>query len=167
MSESILIVDDEEIIRESLSFVLSKEGYSVREAANGRIALEMIREQSFDVVLTDLEMPEMRGIELLENIARFSPETLVVIVTAYGSIETAIAALRKGAIDYILKPVEFDELLVKLRRLLSSKSLRLENKMLRGELHRQYDFDQIVGIRRIGDHHVGAVDAERKGTERL
>jgi DNA-binding NtrC family response regulator len=145
MAESILIVDDEEIIRESLSFVLGKEGYRVQDAANGRVALEMIREQTFDLVITDLEMPEMKGIELLEQVTLHSPETLVVIITAYGSIDTAIAALRKGAVDYILKPVEFDELIVKITRLLSSRRLTVENKLLRGELHRQYNFDQIIG----------------------
>jgi len=145
MADSILIVDDEEIIRESLSFILTKEGYRVREAANGRIALEILREDSVDLVLTDLEMPEMKGIELLEQVTRFSPETLVVIITAYGSIDTAIAALRKGAVDYILKPVEFDELLVKVQRLLSSRRLNVENKLLRGEINRQYDFENIVG----------------------
>jgi len=145
MAESILIVDDEDIIRESLSFVLSKEGYRVQEAAHGRIAAEILKTDSFDLVLTDLEMPEMKGIELLEHVTRYCPETLVVIITAYGSIDTAIAALRKGAVDYILKPVEFDELLVKLRRLLSSRRLTLENKLLRSELNRQYDFGNIVG----------------------
>ncbi len=145
MAEAILIVDDEEIIRESLSFVLTKEGYRVKEASNGREALDLVKAESFDVVLTDLEMPEMKGIELLENITRFSPETVVVIITAYGSIDSAIAALRKGAVDYILKPVEFDELLVKLRRLLASRRLSVENKLLRGELHRQFDFEKIVG----------------------
>jgi two-component system response regulator PilR (NtrC family) len=145
MSESILIVDDEDIIRESLSFVLSKEGYRVRDAANGRIAADMLRDDSFDLVLTDLEMPEMKGIELLEHVARFSPETLVVIITAYGSIDTAIAALRKGAVDYILKPVEFDELLVKIRRILANRRLTLENTLLRGELHRKFDFTNLIG----------------------
>jgi DNA-binding NtrC family response regulator len=145
MSESILIVDDEEIIRESLSFILSKEGYRVVEAANGRIALDRIREDSFDLVLTDLEMPEMKGIELLENVGKFSPETLVVIITAYGSIDTAIAALRQGAVDYILKPVEFDELLLKVRRLLQARRLKLENKILRSELHRQHNFENMIG----------------------
>ena len=145
MSESILIVDDEEIIRESLSFILTKEGYHVQEASNGRIALDLVKKDSFDLILTDLEMPEMKGIELLEQVSMLSPETPVVIVTAYGSIDSAIAALRKGAVDYILKPVEFDELLVKMRRLLASRRLSLENKLLRGELHRQYDFDNIIG----------------------
>ncbi len=145
MADSILIVDDEEIIRESLSFILTKEGYRVREAANGRIALDILKEDSIDLVLTDLEMPEMKGIELLEQVTRFSPETLVVIITAYGSIDSAIAALRKGALDYILKPVEFDELLVKVQRLLSSRRTNIENKLLRSEVSRQYDFENIVG----------------------
>ncbi len=145
MSESILIVDDEEIIRESLSFILAKEGFAVREAENGKVALDLVREESFDLILTDLEMPEMKGIELLEQVSRISPETLVVIVTAYGSIDTAIAALRKGAVDYSLKPVEFDELLVKVKRLLEARRITVENKLLRGELHRSYDFNNIVG----------------------
>jgi two-component system response regulator PilR (NtrC family) len=145
MAESVLIVDDEEIIRDSLSFVLKKEGYQVQEAANGRIALDLIREQSFDVILTDLEMPEMKGIELLEQVSGVSPETLVMIITAYGSIDTAISALRKGAVDYILKPVDFDELLHKIRRLVHDRRVASENKFLRRELHRAYDFSNIIG----------------------
>jgi DNA-binding NtrC family response regulator len=145
MPETILIVDDEEIIRESLTFILAKEGYRVREAPNGRVALDIIREEGIDLVLTDLEMPEMKGIELLEHTTKVSPETLVVIITAYGSIETAISALRQGAMDYILKPVEFDELLVKVKRLLAARRLKLENKLLRGELNRQYDFSNLIG----------------------
>jgi two-component system response regulator PilR (NtrC family) len=145
MAETILVVDDEDIIRESLTFILAKEGYEVREAANGRVAVELMREHAIDVLLTDLEMPEMKGIELLEHVTRSSPETMVVIITAYGSVETAIAALRKGAVDYILKPVEFDELLLKVKRLLTQRRLTVENKLLRTELHRQYDFVNIVG----------------------
>lgn len=145
MAESILVVDDEEIIRDSLTFILKKEGFTVRDAANGKLALDLIRTNSFDIVITDLEMPEMKGIELLEHITHMAPETLVLIITAYGSIETAIAALRKGAVDYILKPVEFDELLVKLKRLISDRRLAIENKLLRSELNRQYDFEKIIG----------------------
>jgi DNA-binding NtrC family response regulator len=145
MPDSILIVDDEEIIRESLSFILKKEGFDVAEAADGRTALEMVKETHFDIILTDLEMPEMRGIELLGHVSALSPDTLVVIITAYGSVETAVAALRKGAVDYILKPVEFDELLIKVRRLLAQRQLTMENKLLRTELQRQYDFSNIVG----------------------
>ncbi|MGA9117166.1 MAG: sigma-54 dependent transcriptional regulator [Bacteroidota bacterium] len=145
MADTILVVDDEELIRESLSFVLKKEGYGVLDAPNGRAALEIIRRESVDLVITDLEMPEMKGIQLLEAITQCTPETLVLIITAYGSIETAIAALRKGAVDYVLKPVEFDELLVKIRRLLAQRQLAMENRMLRTELQRRYDFSNIVG----------------------
>jgi two-component system response regulator PilR (NtrC family) len=145
MAESILVVDDEEIIRESLSFVLKKEGFTVEGAENGRAALHLLGKRSFDLVITDLEMPEMKGIELLGHIASSSPDTLVIIITAYGSIETAIAALRKGAVDYILKPIEFDELLVKVRRLFAQKRLQINNRLLRAELHKQYDFANIIG----------------------
>jgi two-component system response regulator PilR (NtrC family) len=145
MAESILVVDDEEIIRDSLVFVLKKEGYRITEAPNGKVALEFLKESSFDVVVTDLEMPEMKGLELLEEISRRSPETMVMIITAYGSIESAIAALRKGAVDYILKPVDFDELLLKIRRLLDDRRIAVENRFLRRELHRRYDFSNIVG----------------------
>jgi len=145
MDGSILVVDDEEIIRDSLSFVLKKEGYRVEEAANGKAALEKIQAGSFELVLTDLEMPEMKGIELLENISGLAPETMVMIITAYGSIDTAISALREGAVDYLLKPVNFDELLHKVRKLLSDRRVASENKFLRRELHREYDFSKIIG----------------------
>lgn len=145
MADTILIVDDEDIIRESLSFVLKKEGFEVLEAPNGKVALEIVRKEAIDLVLTDLEMPEMKGIELLEQVSVVSPETLVVIITAYGSIDTAIAALRSGAVDYVLKPVDFDELLVKVQRLLAHRRAVMENKLLRSELHRKYDFNNIIG----------------------
>ncbi len=145
MADRILVVDDEEIIRESLSFILKKEGYDVTEASNGQEAYEKILADPFDIVVSDIEMPEMKGIELLENITHVSPETLVVIITAHASIETAIEALRKGASDYILKPIEFDELLVKIHRLLEHRRLSLENKVLRQELFRKYDFAHLIG----------------------
>ncbi len=145
MSDRILVVDDEKIIRESISFVLKKEGYAVTEAANGKDAYEKVLNETFDLVITDLEMPEMKGIELLDHIMHINMQSLVVIITAYGSLETAIASMRKGASDYILKPLEFEELLVKVRRLLDYKKLSLENQYLRKELNREYDFSHLVG----------------------
>src|SRR5574342_1086841 len=118
MADKILVVDDEKIIRESIGYVLKKEGYSVIAAENGKAAYEKALDESFDLVITDVEMPQMKGIELLDKLMHVNPQALVVIITAYGSLETAIAALRRGASDYILKPIEFDELLVKIRRLL-------------------------------------------------
>jgi DNA-binding NtrC family response regulator len=145
MADRILVVDDEEIIRESISFILRKEGYAVTEAANGKVAYEKFLAESFDLIVTDLEMPEMKGIELLDKITRVNAQSLVVIITAYGSLDTAIAALRKGASDYILKPLEFDELLVKIRRLLEYRKVMTENQILRREFHREYDFTKLVG----------------------
>ncbi len=145
MNERILVVDDEEIIRDSLSYVLRKEGYNVQEAENGRAAYDLILKESYDLVVTDLEMPEMKGIQLLEEIKKLDIQSVVVVVTAYGSLDTAIAALRSGASDYILKPVEFDEMLIKIKRLLEMKNLLLENRVLRKEIQREYDFENIVG----------------------
>ncbi|MDZ7623419.1 MAG: sigma-54 dependent transcriptional regulator [Ignavibacteriaceae bacterium] len=145
MAERILVVDDEDIIRESLSFILRKEKYEVEEAANGKIAFEMLKESSYDLVITDLEMPVMKGIELLDEIRKINLQTNTIVITAYGSMETAIAALRSGASDYILKPVEFDELLIKVKKLFEVRDLHLENRILRRELQRDYDYTNIIG----------------------
>lgn len=153
--ERILVVDDEDIIRESLSFVLKKEGYYVQEAENGKAAYNKLLEESFDLVVTDLEMPEMKGIELLEEIKKLNIQTAVIIITAFGSLDTAIIALRNGASDYLLKPVEFDELLIKIKRLFEVRTLILENRLLRKEIQRNFDFENIIGkspaIRKIFD----------------
>ncbi|HAL57459.1 MAG TPA: Fis family transcriptional regulator [Bacteroidetes bacterium] len=145
MAERILVVDDEQIIRESLGFVLKKEGYRVEEAGNGMEALAKHEAAPYDLVITDIEMPEMRGVDLLEQITKRTPQTFVMIVTAYGSIETAVAALRKGAYDYILKPIDFDDLLHRIQKLFEHRSLLLENSLLRQEVNRTYDFENIIG----------------------
>jgi DNA-binding NtrC family response regulator len=145
MTPRVLVVDDEQIIRESLSFILQKEGYEVEEAPNGQVAYKKISENPPDIVITDIEMPGMKGVDLLEKVSQVSPQTFVIIITAYGSIETAIQALRKGAYDYILKPLDFDELVLRLRRLTEFKRLVLENQTLRQEINREYDFENIIG----------------------
>ena len=145
MAERILVVDDEDIIRESLSYILRKEKYEVEEASNGKIAFEMLKESSYDLVITDLEMPEMKGIELLDELRKVNLQTNTIVITAYGSMETAIAALRSGASDYILKPVEFDELIIKVKKLFEVRDLHLENRILRRELQRDYDYTNIIG----------------------
>src|SRR3989339_487089 len=145
MTHKILVVDDEEIIRESLSFVLKKEGYLVEEAENGKVAYDKIAESSFDVVITDLEMPGMKGIQLVEEIQKLNIQTSIIIITAYGSLDTAISALRNGASDYILKPIEFDEILIKINRLFEIKDILLENRILKKEIQRTYDYENIVG----------------------
>ncbi len=145
MSKKILIVDDEDIIRESISYILGKEGYAVETAENGAIAYEKVQKEHYDLVITDIEMPEMKGIDLLEKIVRLNLHTSVIMITAYGSLETAIRALRAGAGDYLLKPLDFDELSVKVSRIFQLKDLIRENQVLKHELHRQYDFSNIIG----------------------
>ena len=145
MSERILVVDDEQIIRESLSFVLRKEGFVVEEAGNGKIAYDKVLESSFDLIITDLEMPEMKGVELLEKIKKLNIQTSIIVITAFGSLDTAISALRNGASDYILKPVEFDELIIKVKKLFEIKNILLENRILRKEIQHNFDFENIVG----------------------
>lgn len=145
MPEKILVVDDEDIIRESLSYILKKENYEVEEASNGKIAFDKLKEVSYDLVITDLEMPEMKGIELLEEIKKMNLQTNTIVITAYASVDTAIAALRSGASDYILKPVEFDELIIKVKKLFEVRDLHLENRILRKELQREYDYNNIIG----------------------
>lgn len=145
MSYKILVVDDEEIIRDNLSYVLEAEGFQVDKAENGLVAYNKVKEKHYDLIITDIEMPSMKGTELLEKVKSLDPQTAVIIITAYGSLDTAISALRNGASDYILKPIEFDELIIKAKRLFEIKDLIIENKILREEIHRQYDFENIVG----------------------
>lgn len=145
MNHKILVVDDEEIIRDSLFYILEKEGYHVDKAENGKAAYDKLLVSNFDLVITDIEMPIMKGTELLEKIKTLNVQTSVIIITAFGSLDTAISALRNGASDYILKPVEFDELLIKAKRLFEVRDLLLENKVLREEIHRKYDFENIIG----------------------
>ena len=164
MNNKILVVDDEEIIRESLSYILRKEGYPVEEAANGKIAYEKLKEDSFDLVITDLEMPEMKGTALLEEIKNLHLRTSTIIITAFGSLETAISALRNGASDYILKPIEFDELLFKVKKLFEVQELLLENRFMKKELQREYDYHNIIGkspaIKKIYEMITAVADAD-------
>ena len=145
MRGNILIVDDEKTIRESVSLVLSEEGYNTEMASNGDQAFEMLNENDFDVLITDLKMPGMDGMELVRNTLKICPQTSVIIITAHASVESAIEALRMGAFDYILKPFDFDDLLLKVQRLINHKELALENQALRKEVEEKYNFSNIIG----------------------
>lgn len=164
MSKRILVVDDEQIIRESISYILQKEEYQVDEAENGKAAYDKLLENPYDLVITDLEMPEMKGIELLEKIRGLSVQTSTIVVTAYGSLETAISALRSGASDYILKPVEFDELLIKVKRMFEIKDLLTENQILRNEIQKSTEDLKIIGksnqIKKVFDIIKSVADTE-------
>src|SRR5512143_1301621 len=110
MSESILIIDDEATLRESLGRLLTREGYAVTTAGSGEDALRLMGETGFDLVISDIFLPGMDGIEVLRNIKDKNPEQLVVMITAFASLETAVEALRAGAYDYIMKPFIHDEI---------------------------------------------------------
>jgi DNA-binding NtrC family response regulator len=141
----ILIVDDEQVLRETLAELLEQEGFPVKTADSASAALTLVEQEHFDIVFCDLQLPDQDGVTLLEKILQINPETFVLVLTAYGSLDTAVEAFKRGAHDYLTKPVRFEELVAKLRQLLRYRQLYLENQWLRRELHRRYDFDQIVG----------------------
>ncbi len=130
----ILVVDDEAAARSALSELLRDEGYQVHTAGDGFKALGQLEEWAPDIVVTDVQMPGMSGIELMEKIRELVPAVGVVVMTAFGSVENAVAAMQAGADDYLTKPVHFPELLLILERLLESKALRQENARLRDVL---------------------------------
>jgi DNA-binding NtrC family response regulator len=131
---NILIVEDEKSQREMLCGFLSKEGHAVKEAENGENALVAVKEGHFDLLLLDYKMPGMSGIEVLEEVKRINPDIDVIMMTAFGTIETAVKAMKAGAVDYITKPVELEELLLHLNRLSERRVLIRENEILRQEL---------------------------------
>jgi DNA-binding NtrC family response regulator len=141
----ILVVDDEATIRDMLRAMLEDEGYEVESAADGRAGLERLRAEPFDIVITDLRMQGMDGIELLRRGREAAPETLFVVVTAYASLDTAIEALRLGAVDYLLKPVVFEDLIGRIRRLVRARELLRENLWLRHELARRRATPDFIG----------------------
>ena len=117
-NQSILIIDDEQSQREILSGFLSKSGYKVYTAESGVQGLKIIKEKIIDVILSDFKMPEMTGLEILEEVSIINPQISFVIITAYGTVENAVKAMRLGASDYISKPVNLDELELLLDRII-------------------------------------------------
>lgn len=175
MAFRILLVDDDTIFRESLLTILQKRGFSCDQAKDGQEAFEKVRSRPYDIIISDIDMPRMNGIKLMENVRTRNPDIFFIIVTAYGSMETAIEALRQGAFDYIIKPFKFENLIVKLNKLIEHKTLVLENIRLRQEINRKYDFDNIVGhslamqkiftiIRRISDSESSIFINGKNGT---
>ena len=141
----ILVVDDEPNARTALAEILKEEGYQVETAADGFKGLARAEEFSPDLVLTDLKMPGMDGVELLRKLRQHAPELPVVLMTAFGAVETAVSAMREGAADYLTKPLNTDELVLVIDRALERVRLRRETHDLRSQLTERYRFDNIVG----------------------
>ncbi|MBD3413435.1 MAG: response regulator [Candidatus Aminicenantes bacterium] len=147
--ETIHIIDDEKIIHEVLEDLLISEGYQCVLSSNGEEGLKKHKSQSFDLVLLDLLMPGMDGIEVLQQIRKIDPNAVVIIITAYASVESAISAMKKGAFDYVQKPFQHDELLITVKRAIKHKKLQEENIQLKDELRRKFSFEKIIGKSKI------------------
>ncbi len=144
MNISILIIDDEKPQREGLGGYFRKKGYSVYLAESGSKGLEIVRENQIDIVLTDYKMPDLSGIDTLTGIKKINPDIEVIVMTAYGSVEIAVEAMKYGALNYLLKPVNLDELDIILERALLHRQIITENIKLKQELSTKYNFENIV-----------------------
>jgi len=145
LEDKILVVDDEQSMREFLDIMLKKEGYKVSLASNGDEVLKYIDKDIFDLVLLDIRMPKMDGIAVLKKIKSTSPETVVIMITAYASADTAIKAMKEGAYDYITKPFKVDEIKLIIKNALEKKHLQKENVLLKRVVRDRYVFDNIIG----------------------
>jgi DNA-binding NtrC family response regulator len=141
----ILVVDDEEIVLKSCQKILEGGGHQVFTALSGQEAFELLGKESIDIVITDIKMPGMDGMEVLERIKEKYPDILVIMITGYSTVQSAVQAMKLGAFDYIPKPFTPDEVLVVVEKALEKKSLIYENIYLRKELEAKYGFDNIIG----------------------
>jgi len=142
---SILVIDDKESMRGMLAETLASEGYEVDTVADGKSGIGKVREKKFDVVLTDLKLPEADGIAVLSELKGIDPELAVIVMTAFGTIETAVEAMKLGAFDFLTKPFDTDRLSVLIKRALENRRLVAENTLLREELDQTLGISEIVG----------------------
>ncbi len=174
-TKKVLVVDDEESMRHMLSLILKREGYEVLTAGGGQEALALVDGKLFDFILMDVVMPGMDGLELLKMIKDRKVEATVIMMSAYGSLETAVEAMKTGAYDYVSKPFKPDEILLTLRKAEERENLRKENVRLRQEVCRDYSFGNIVGksvkmvqlfetIKKISDYKASVLILGESGT---
>ena len=175
MKQRILLVDDDENIRESLGVLLREEGYDVQVASRAKEAIEEDNKSQFTLLITDLKLPDIDGVQLYDTIRKTHPDTLAIIITAHAGLESAIRAIRLGAYDYIQKPFRMEEILLTVRRALQHAELLNQNIYLRRELKEKYHPDNIVGtspamartfelIRKVADSDVTVLIRGESGT---
>jgi two-component system response regulator AtoC len=173
--KKILIVDDEESMRHMLSLILKRESYEVQAVEKGSEALRLVESESFDFILSDVVMPEMDGLDLLQALKKKKVEATVIMMSAYGNLDTAVEAMKRGAYDYVSKPFRPDEILLTLRKAEERENLRQENLRLRQEVRRDYSFGNIVGksprmmqlfeaIKKISDYKASVLIIGESGT---
>ena len=146
--EQILVVDDEEELRASIVEILTLDGFEVEQANSAEMAAEKLSQTPYDVLITDHNLPGKTGVELLEEMLVRYPETIGIIVTGYGTIETAVSAIKKGAYNYLAKPFKLVELPIMVRKGLKERQLRFENQYLKKQLNERYGFSNIIGTGR-------------------
>jgi two-component system response regulator PilR (NtrC family) len=175
MKPRILVVDDEESIREFLDIMLRKEGYDVTCVEDGQKAIDILKKKSFDLVISDLQMPNVTGIELLKHCRENYADLLFMMITAFGTAESAVEAMKMGAYDYITKPFKIDEVRINIANALRSRNLEVENRVLRKELQKEYSFQNLVGnseamhkifelIRKVSDSPTNVLVTGESGT---
>lgn len=145
MKSRILVVDDEDSIREFLEIMLKKENYEVTTAEDGLRAKEILSKKAFDMVISDMQMPNVTGIELLKHVKESYPDIVFMMITAFGTTETAVDAMKMGAYDYVTKPFKIDEVRLNIANALRSKNLETEVRILKKELVKEYSFQNMIG----------------------
>ncbi len=145
MKSKILVVDDEKLMRMSIDDKLVKEGYAVTSLSNASEGIKLLQSTNFDAVITDLRLSKIDGIDFLREIKKSSPDTVVIIMTAYGSIENAVVAMKEGAYDYVTKPFSLEELIIRLKKALKHKDVVEENILLKQRVLSQYGYDNMIG----------------------
>src|SRR6185295_7406246 len=141
----ILVVDDEPAQREMIAGFLKKQSFEVSAAESGAKAIELFRQDSFDLILTDQKMPNLSGLDLLQAVRKINPETPVILMTAFGSIEAAVSAIKGGATDYLTKPLNLEELLYRIQQASDRYRILQENRELREALGERHRIEGIIG----------------------
>ncbi len=144
-SHRILIVDDDADIRETMITLLSMNDYTVTAVADGTSAIEKVSREKFDIVLTDLMLPKMNGIDLIKNLKGIDPDLQCIVITGYATVSTAVDAMKAGAYDYLMKPFNVSEVLMLLKRVIQFQDLQVENTQLKKTLNHKYSFDNLIG----------------------
>ena len=141
----IIVIDDEPLMRVTVHDAMVAEGYEVVSAETGKKGIELLRETEWDILITDLRLPDMDGIQILKEVKSLNPETQVILITAYGSIDSAVTAMKEGASDYLTKPFSMDELLLIIKRILRIRELEEENRSLRKKVEEKFGLEGLVG----------------------